>query len=481
MKKVLRNLAGTMIAGCILLGIAGCAATQESSIPTETEKTTRIEETTQIETTSKIPETSSTIETGTLTETAKLEKITVEKIENLREDFIMGADISSYLSIVESGAVFRDWEGNIIDNETFFNLLKEAGLNCARIRVWNNPYDKNGNGYGGGNCDLETAKTLGTWATAAGLGVCIDFHYSDFWADPSKQQAPKEWKGYNVEQKAEALKEYTLESLKTLLDSGVNVAMVQIGNETTSAFCGVTDWVDRCTLFSAGSEAVRQIAAEYEREIQVGIHFTNPEKGTYEFFASKLEENGVDYDVFASSYYPFWHGTLENLTKQLTKVAEGYGKQVLVAETSWAYTLEDGDGHGNTVGSGTFGLAYDVSVQGQADEIQSVIQAVADVGDAGIGIMYWEPAWIPVQTYDWKAADAEKVLTSNKEAWEKYGSGWATSYAGEYDPNDAGKWYGGSAVDNQALFDFDGNPLESLKTFGYVYTGAVDGEVLSGQ
>ena len=85
---------------------------------------------------------------------------------------------------------------------------------------------------------------------------------------------------------------------------------------------------------------------------------------------------------------------------------------------------------------------------------------------------YWEPAWLPVAVYDQDATDAEAVLASNRAAWEKYGSGWAASYAGEYDAKDAGKWYGGSAIDNQALFDASGHPLETLKIFQYVQTGA---------
>lgn len=150
----------------------------------------------------------------------------------------------------------------------------------------------------------------------------------------------------------------------------------------------------------------------------------------------------------------------------------------MVAETSWATTLEDGDGHENTVRKGnndTQGSGmeyYTFSVQGQANEVRTVIQAIKNVGDAGIGLFYWEPAWIPVTVYDSSADDAEAVLDSNKTAWEKYGSGWAASYASEYDADDAGKYYGGSAVDNQALFDFNGKPLASLNVFKYVDTGA---------
>lgn len=97
-------------------------------------------------------------------------------------------------------------------------------------------------------------------------------------------------------------------------------------------------------------------------------------------------------------------------------------------------------------------------------------QAVRNVGEKGVGIFYWEPAWIPVGTPD--------ELEQNKTLWEKYGSGWASSYAGEYDPNDAGVWYGGSAWDNQAMFDFQGNPLESLKTYLYMQTGTTGFDIV---
>lgn len=124
-------------------------------------------------------------------------------------------------------------------------------------------------------------------------------------------------------------------------------------------------------------------------------------------------------------------------------------------------------------GSNDTGMDYPFTVQGQANEIRSVMEAVSNIGEAGIGAMYWEPAWIPVNIYNKDATDAADVLAANKEAWEKYGSGWASSYAGEYDSEDAGKWFGGSAVDNQALFDFSGKPLASLNVFKYVDTGAV--------
>src|SRR5690606_25726402 len=121
----------------------------------------------------------------------------------------------------------------------------------------------------------------------------------------------------------------------------------------------------------------------------------NPETaGRYADAAAALDARGVDYDVFASSYYPYWHGSLENLTSVLTDVAETYDKREMVAETSWSYTLQDGDGHPNVIQ--TDYPQYPTSVQGQAWAVRDVVAAVAAVGDAGIGVFYWEPAWLPV-------------------------------------------------------------------------------------
>ena len=413
--------------------------------------------------------------------------IAVEKVNGVdADDFMRGTDVSSYLSIVNSGAKYYDYEGNELTNQGFFDLLAAAGFNYIRLRVWNDPYDAEGHGYGGGNCDVEAAKTMGLWATNAGMKVLIDFHYSDFWADPGKQKAPKAWAGYTADQKAEAVDAFTYNSLKTLLEAGVDVGMVQVGNETTGSICGESSWANKAKIFSAGSAAIRRISAEYDHPILVAIHFTNPERsGNYASQAQNLNNYNVDYDVFASSWYPYWHGTTSNLTTVLKQVADNYGKQVVIAETSWAWTLDDGDGHDNTVrnGNNSANNAYPFSVQGQADELVAATKALTAVGEAGIGVFYWENAWIPVQyAYDADGNLDNDILNSNKAKWEEFGSGWASSYAAEYDPNDAGVWFGGSACDNQANFDFNGKALDSLWTWKYMMVGteeAVEQEILS--
>jgi arabinogalactan endo-1,4-beta-galactosidase len=385
--------------------------------------------------------------------------IFVNKIDGMTENLIKGMDVSSLISEENSGVVYHDKNG---DEADLLAVLADAGFNYIRVRVWNDPFDSDGNGYGGGNCDLENCKAIGIRAAEYGMKVLVDFQYSDFWADPDKQFTPKAWENMTFEAKTDAIYEYTKESLQELIDAGVDVGMVQIGNETNSYFCGEENWINITTLMNSAAKAIREV----DKDIYISLHFTDPERvASYENYLMILDNYDVDYDIFATSYYPYWHGTLENLTEVLSVAANQYGKLVMVAETSYAYDVNDQDGWTNTIGTGSaVEQDYSYSVQGQATEMHDVMEAVVNVGDNGIGCFYWEGAWITVPVDD---------DMTRQEKWEQYGSGWASSYSVDYDPDDAGIWYGGNSVENQALFDQDGYPLSSLYTWEYCYTGAV--------
>ena len=385
----------------------------------------------------------------------------VRKVDNLPEDFLFGMDVSSVIAEEKSGVRYRDFDGQEKD---LFRILADSGINTIRVRVWNDPYDAEGHGFGGGNCDIGTAVEIGKRAAACGMQLLVDFHYSDFWADPGKQMAPRAWAKMEIEEKTRAVYDFTLDSLNRLKEAGVPVRMVQTGNETNGRLCGEKSWMNIAYLMDAGARAAREVYPE----ALVAVHFANPENtDSYRTYAKKLdyyEKNGlIHYDVFATSYYPYWHGSLENLSAILTEIAETYGKQVMVMETSYAWTEEDSDFSGNTIGGGG-GITrdYPFTVQGQANSVRNITDTVVNGTPAGIGVVYWEGAWITVGRNSWE---------ENHRLWEEYGSGWATSYAAVYDPDDAGKYYGGSAVDNQAFFDPEGRALESLKVFRLMREG----------
>ena len=378
---------------------------------------------------------------------------------------IRGVDISSILSIEEAGVVFHDDNGK---EQDIFRVLYDHDVNYIRVRVWNEPNDGKGHSYGGGNNDVNTACEIGRRAAKYGMKLLVDIQYSDFWADPAKQTRPKYWAAHDHNTLSGEIYKWTTWVLTAITQAGGDIGMVQVGNETNCFFCGETDMYKICDLFASGDKAVR----DFDRNILIAHHFANPSNADhYYWYAKVMNECKLDYDVFATSYYPYWHGTTDNLTNVLRTIGNTYGKYVMVAETAYPYTSEDGDTFSNVVSAGSSGadFRYDISVDGQAECLTDVFQALANCGDKGIGAFYWEPAWLGVSDISW---------SEQKNNWEKHGSGWATAYAAEYDPDVTSA--GGSSYDNQALFDFRGHPLDSLDVFTRIYPKNQKPEIVKG-
>ena len=205
-------------------------------------------------------------------------------------------------------------------------------------------------------------------------------------------------------------------------------------------------------LLSAGARAVRESCPG----ALIAAHFTEPQSpGLYRWYAELLRDGGLDYDVFASSWYPFWHGSRENLAAVLTEIHRDFGKRVMVMETAWPYTPEDTDFFPNSFDGSGGPWDYPLSTEGQTRALLDLAETLAGVPGC-LGLCYWEGAWISVG-----GASREE----NQVLWERFGSGWASSYAAVYDPEDAGLYYGGSSWDNMAFFDARGRALDSLGVF----------------
>jgi arabinogalactan endo-1,4-beta-galactosidase len=459
----------------------------------------------------------------------------VQKVNNLSSDFAMGVDISSVLAGEAVGVTYRDEQGAVKD---IFDILADAGVNYIRVRVWVDPHvrqwDKDnkalqgwfwqitqgkgsggtyaltnpddwkiGAGYGAGNADAENARKIGERMVASNartgknLKMLVNFHYSDFWGDPGTQIRPKAWRGLSIPIIAANLREYTLESLVSIASSGVTIGAVQTGNEINGGIAGTGGGsAEMFTLLKAGIQGVRNFNARYGHKAKVIVHYTDPQNG----FGSRitaLDNNNVDYDVFGSSYYPRWHGTIPQLQAAIQGIRQAKpGKEVWVVEHGVS-AFPSGTNGNVTDARLAVGIQYPETIQGQASAIRDVIAATAASG--GMGYFVYEGAWI----------DPGTLTRLSQAEYEESGYGVATSYSSVFRPGGDSRpspdtfnalfatalvpegdnqvrgnfaestttWYDGTSGDSIRKSYGNlvpGTMYPSLKVFKYVYTGAED-------
>ncbi len=359
-------------------------------------------------------------------------------------EFIKGFDISSLPEVERCGGVFRD-NGEPLDA---LEILKRYGANWARLRLWNDPYDEKGGSYGAGTCDLDAVLALARRVKDAGLKWLLDFHYSDFWADPGKQTVPKAWEGLDEAGLERAVYRYTKDVLTACREADVTPDMVQVGNEVSNGLLWPTGkrprWETICRYISAGVRAVREEAPG----ARVMVHLDNGgNNALYREWFGQYFRRGGECDVIGLSYYPFWHGTLTDLSDNMKDIAARYGKNLIVVETSMGFTTEDYAGYEGLTKNERKGAAtkpelvakvpYPMTPRGQADYTADLLNVIRSVPEGrGEGLFWWEPAWIPVPGSGW----------AREAGWE---------YVHEHGP-------GGNEWANQALFDYDGNALPAL-------------------
>ena len=344
-------------------------------------------------------------------------------------EFLVGGDISMVAEIEEHGGVFRD-EGKARDA---IATMRDHGCNCFRLRIFVDP-----NRHNAVVQDLAYTVRMARRIKESGAKLLLDFHYSDTWADPGKQIKPEAWENLEFPALVQRVESYTEKVIARLREAGAAPDIVQPGNEIRPGMIWTDgrvngdlntaeQWDQLAALLRAAVRGVRKAEAP-DDPIKVMIHPGGPRwKGNRRFFDNLLERD-VEFDRIGLSYYPWWHGGLDNLRQNLLRTAERYDRDVMLVET--AYPYRDAQRWKNERRED---MAWPVSRAGQKQFLKDVIQTVrATPEDRGKGVLWWYPESIPVEGL--------RV------------------------------WHGGAT----ALFDSDGNALPALDAFSISPHGSSD-------
>jgi arabinogalactan endo-1,4-beta-galactosidase len=304
--------------------------------------------------------------------------------------FYYGADLSYVNEMEDCGATYKD-ENNIEKDP--YVIFKEAGANLVRVRLWVNPTWTNYSNFNDVKKTIQRAK-------GQGMNVLLDFHYSDTWADPGKQQIPADWLSEidDTEALGNLLYNYTYETLNNLSALNLLPDMVQVGNEINTMilqkdeFVSPIDWERNASLINKGIKAVRAISDTKDKKIEVMLHIAQPENGLWWF--EQATQNGVtDFDWIGLSYYPIWSTyKLNNVGTALSSLINTYQKRLMIVETAYPFTLANADSANNILDSSALIDGLPATQQGQLDYLNQLKTVVKNAG--GEGVIYWEPAWV---------------------------------------------------------------------------------------
>ncbi|MEN2414452.1 glycoside hydrolase family 53 protein [Flavobacterium mesophilum] len=297
--------------------------------------------------------------------------------------FAKGADVGWLPQMEATGYKFYDADGKEKD---CLQLLKDRGINTIRLRVWVNP----SNDKASGHCSPEETVVMAVRAQKMGMRIMIDFHYSDSWADPGKQNKPAAWAKHSFAELLNDVYNHTYDVLSLLKKAGVTPEWVQVGNEIPGGMLwpeGSTDnFGQLAQLLNKGYDATKAI----DSKIKVVVHLDEGNKSEkFRWFFDKATANNVKYDVIGMSYYPYWiktdyKSTILDLENNLKDMASRYNKEVMVVEVGGDYTL----------------------VQNTKELLEATIKAVKSVpNNKGLGVIYWEPegekSWSGYQLNAW--------------------------------------------------------------------------------
>ena len=336
-------------------------------------------------------------------------------------NFIRGLDLSFSPEILASGTQFYQ-NGLKAD---LIQICKDKGINTVRLRLWHNPI----NVHSSLKEVVDFSKTL----SDKGFGIWLDIHYSDTWADPANQNKPAAWKNATSNTLKDSVYQYTAKVMAAFKTAGIGLKIVQVGNETNAGFLwndgrvgGSYDnnWANYALLLKEGLRAVK----EADSNTKTMVHFAGIDGA--EWFYNNLALQSISYDYIGLSFYPIWHGkSLDALGTGLNNLISKFQKPVVIAETSYPFTLGWNDYTNNVVGlSNQLIPEYPASPEGQQAYTKALIDVLKKLPQQqGMGLCWWAPEWV-----------AFKGPTATN----------------------------GSSMENLTLFDFTNNALPALNSLG---------------
>lgn len=367
----------------------------------------------------------------------------------------LGIDVSTYFEVI--GAHKKFYKGD--EEIDIFKAFKDNGVDSVRIRLWNDPYDKEGHPYLGGTNNLASFIKLAKICQSYGFRILLDLHYSDFWCDPSKQTLPKAWEGMDNAQIEKAIYAFTRYVLEESKKNKIDIEYIQIGNEITNGMCWPNgklidqgdgtrrNYETVCSFLKQGIKASKEIYPDIKTIIHLERSFDNP---IYTEYCKNLIKNNVDYDILGVSYYPYWHKTFKDLFANLNNIKSLIKKPIMIVETGYAFTMDsykDKDDKENEaklliderfLKENAVKLEFPLTEEGQDGFIKKLISLSQENGIAAI--YYWEPCWLPGKGICWASEAGLK-------------------YTHEENKTTRNEWA------NQCLFDYDGKMLKGFEDY----------------
>ena len=251
---------------------------------------------------------------------------------------MIGADISLLPQIENGAGRFFEGGGKLYEGGQQVDaiaLLKQHGFNYIRLRIFVDPTNEKGYSPAVGFCGLDSTLSMARRIKAAGMGFLLDFHYSDYWADPQQQNKPLAWADLDYASLQDSVRSYTAGVLRAMAHQGTPPDMVQIGNEVNHGLLWPDGHIGNLDglagLLRAGVEGAAAVAPEMPVMMHIALGGQNEEA---RFWLDNMIARGVEFDVIGISYYPRWHGTLEDLSANLHDLVGRYHKPVNVVEYS---------------------------------------------------------------------------------------------------------------------------------------------------